>query len=50
MLVSVRGWKQARTRLNSGMAVEQILLGMSVLKQLKFTQRGDTSVLRAADN
>jgi aspartyl protease family protein len=32
--------------LNPGMADEQILLGMSVLKQLEFTQRGDTLVLR----
>lgn len=34
--------------LNPGMADDQILLGMSVLKQLEFTQRGDTLVLRAA--
>ena len=33
--------------LNPGMRGEQILLGMSVLKHLEFTQRGDTLVLRA---
>jgi aspartyl protease family protein len=33
--------------LNPGMAGDQILLGMSVLKHLEFTQRGDTLVLRA---
>jgi aspartyl protease family protein len=33
--------------LNPGMAGEQVLLGMSVLKHLEFTQRGDTLVLRA---
>lgn len=32
--------------LNPGMRGEQILLGMSVLKHLEFTQRGDTLVLR----
>lgn len=34
--------------LNPGMADDQILLGMSVLKQLEFTQRGDTLILRPA--
>jgi aspartyl protease family protein len=33
--------------LNPGMSDDQVLLGMSVLKQLEFTQRGDTLVLRA---
>jgi aspartyl protease family protein len=33
--------------LNPGMAGDQVLLGMSVLKHLDFTQRGDTLVLRA---
>ena len=33
--------------LNPGMVGDQILLGMSVLKHLEFTQRGDTLVLRA---
>ena len=33
--------------LNPGMADDQVLLGMSVLKHLEFTQRGDTLVLRA---
>lgn len=36
--------------LNPGMAGEQVLLGMSVLKHLEFTQRGDTLVLRALGN
>ncbi len=30
-----------------GMAGDQILLGMNVLKHLEFTQRGDTLILRA---
>jgi len=33
--------------LNPGMADNQVLLGMSVLKHLEFTQRGDTLILRA---
>lgn len=33
--------------LNPGMTGDQVLLGMSVLKHLEFTQRGDTLVLRA---
>lgn len=33
--------------LNPGMAGDQVLLGMSVLKHLEFTQRGNTLVLRA---
>jgi aspartyl protease family protein len=33
--------------INPGMAGDQVLLGMSVLKHLEFTQRGDTLVLRA---
>lgn len=32
--------------LNPGMRDDQVLLGMSVLKQLEFTQRGDTLTLR----
>lgn len=32
--------------LNPGMADDQVLLGMSVLKHLEFTQRGDTLILR----
>lgn len=32
--------------LNPGMADDQVLLGMSVLRHLEFTQRGDTLVLR----
>ena len=35
--------------LNPGMAGDQILLGMSVLKHLEFTQRGDTLMLRPLD-
>lgn len=34
--------------INPGMQDNQILLGMSVLRHLEFTQRGDTLVLRAA--
>lgn len=34
--------------LNPGMQDDHILLGMSVLKHLEFTQRGDTLLLRAA--
>ncbi len=33
--------------LNPGMGGDQVLLGMSVLKHLEFTQRGDTLILRA---
>jgi len=33
--------------LNPGMADNQVLMGMNVLKHLEFTQRGDTLVLRA---
>jgi aspartyl protease family protein len=33
--------------LNPGMAGDQVLLGMSVLRHLEFTQRGDTLLLRA---
>jgi aspartyl protease family protein len=33
--------------LNPGMRGDQVLLGMSVLKHLEFTQRGDTLILRA---
>lgn len=39
-----------RASLNPGMRDDQILLGMSVLKQLEFTQRGDTLELRAMDS
>jgi len=34
--------------LNPGMGGDQVLLGMSVLKHLEFTQRGDTLILRAS--
>lgn len=33
--------------INPGMADDQVLLGMSVLKHLEFTQRGDSLILRA---
>lgn len=40
--------RQVRGHLNPGMdAHDEILLGMSVLKQLEFTQRGDSLILRA---
>ncbi len=32
--------------INSGLGDMEILLGMSVLKQVEFTQRGDTLILR----
>ena len=35
-----------RANLNPGMQSEHILLGMSVLRQLEFTQRGDWLILR----
>ena len=35
-----------RANLNPGMQSEHILLGMSVLRQLEFTQRGDWVILR----
>lgn len=35
-----------RGNLNPGMQSDQILLGMSVLKQLEFTQRGEWLILR----
>lgn len=35
--------------LNPGMGGDQVLLGMSVLKHLEFTQRGDTLILRALE-
>ena len=34
--------------INPGMADNQVLMGMNVLKHLEFTQRGDTLVLRAS--
>lgn len=35
--------------LNPGMRGDQVLLGMSVLKHLEFTQRGDALILRPLD-
>lgn len=39
--------RDVRGHLNPGMRDDQVLLGMSVLKHLEFTQRGDTLILRA---
>ena len=39
--------REVSASLNPGMRSDQVLLGMSVLKQLEFTQRGDTLILRA---
>lgn len=39
--------QDVRAHLNPGMKDDQVLLGMSVLGNLEFTQRGDTLVLRA---
>lgn len=38
--------KSVRANLNPGMNGQTILLGMSALKQVEFTQRGDTLTLR----
>jgi len=38
--------REVRAHLNPGMGGDQVLLGMSVLRQLEFTQRGDTLTLR----
>lgn len=35
--------------LNPGMGGDQVLLGMSVLKHLEFTQRGDSLILRSVE-
>jgi len=35
-----------RAALSPGREEDQVLLGMSVLKQLEFTQRGNTLILR----
>ncbi|MBW7859921.1 MAG: TIGR02281 family clan AA aspartic protease [Rhodocyclaceae bacterium] len=37
---------RVRGHLNPGFRDDQVLLGMSVLKHLEFTQRGDTLILR----
>ncbi len=39
--------REVPASLNPGMGGNQVLLGMSVLKHLEFTQRGDTLILRA---
>lgn len=44
------GLRGVPASLNPGMAGDQVLLGMSVLKHLEFTQRGDTLILRALGN
>lgn len=36
-----------RASINPGLKGDEILLGMSVLKRIEFTQRGDTLILRA---
>jgi aspartyl protease family protein len=36
-----------RAHLNPGLSGDAVLLGMSALRQLEFTQRGDTLILRA---
>jgi aspartyl protease family protein len=38
--------RKIRASINPSMTDDQILLGMSFLKHLEFTQRGDTLVLR----
>lgn len=38
--------REVRAHLNPGMSGDQVLLGMSVLRRLEFTQRGDTLTLR----
>lgn len=38
--------REVRANLNPGMAGDQVLLGMSALRQMEFTQRGDTLILR----
>lgn len=39
--------ENVRASINPGLKGKQILLGMSVLKRIEFTQRGDTLILRA---
>lgn len=38
--------QNVRSHLNPGFRDDQVLLGMSVLRHLEFTQRGDTLILR----
>ena len=38
--------KNVRASINPGLRGKEILLGMSVLKRVEFTQRGDTLILR----
>ncbi len=38
--------KEVRGSINPGLQGKQVLLGMSFLKHLEFTQRGDTLILR----
>jgi len=42
--------REVPASLNPGMGDDQVLLGMSVLKHLEFTQRGDTLILRTLGN
>lgn len=39
--------ENVRASINPGLKGKQILLGMSVLKRIEFTQRGDTLILKA---
>ncbi len=39
--------RNVRGHLNPGYRADEVLLGMSVLRNLEFTQRGDTLILRA---
>jgi aspartyl protease family protein len=39
--------QSVRASINPGLKGNEILLGMSVLKRIEFTQRGDTLILRA---
>ena len=39
--------QSVRASINPGLKGNEILLGMSVLKRVEFTQRGDTLILRA---
>lgn len=42
--------QQVQSHLNPGMRDDEVLLGMSVLKHLEFTQRGDTLTVRLPSN
>ncbi len=42
--------KNVRASINPGLDIDEVLLGMSVLKRIEFTQRGDTLILRPFTN